>query len=126
MPRVSLAFFLTGALCGLCGMLWGMQMGMSGDHAMHPAHAHLNLLGWVTLSIMGGFYTLAGDMASNKLAWANYILSALGVIVIIPMLYKLLGGDEAIGPMMLYPELLIVGGMLCFIASVIMVWRKSA
>ena len=28
-----------------------------------PAHAHLNLLGWVTLSLMGGFYALSGKGA---------------------------------------------------------------
>ena len=126
MPRVSLAFFTVGALCGLVGMLWGMQMGAAQDFTMHPAHAHLNLLGWVTLSIMGGFYVLAGSLASTRLAWINFALSAAGVIIVIPMLAQLLGGNTSLGPMMIVPEVLIVGGMLAFIVNVLKVWRTPA
>ena len=33
----------------LAGMVWGLQMAISQDHSAFPAHAHLNLLGWVSL-----------------------------------------------------------------------------
>ena len=126
MPRVSLAFFTLAALCGLAGMLWGMHMGMSQDFTMRPAHAHLNLLGWVTLAIMGGFYVLAGDRVSSKLAWLNFALSGAGVLVLTPMLAQLLGGNTALGPMMVIPEVLVVGGMLVFIYNVVSLWRAPA
>ena len=126
MPRVSLAFFTVAALCGLTGMLWGMHMGMSQDFTMRPAHAHLNLLGWVTLAIMGGFYVLAGDRVSSKLAWLNFALSGAGVLVLTPMLAQLLGGNTALGPMMVIPEVLVVGGMLVFIYNVVSLWRAPA
>ncbi|HEX6866514.1 MAG TPA: hypothetical protein VF122_04715 [Caulobacteraceae bacterium] len=125
MPRVSLAFFIVAALCGLVGMLWGMQMGISGDHALHPIHAHLNLLGWVTLAIMGGFYVLAGDRAPIKLAWANFALSSSGVVIMTPLLTQVMTGREDLGPFMLIPELMVVGGMLCFIAAIVTVARRS-
>ena len=126
MPRVSLAFFTLAALCGLTGMLWGIHMGATQDHSMMPAHAHLNLLGWVTLSIMGGFYVLAGDRVSSRLAWLNFLLSGAGVVIITPMLAQLLGGNTALGPMMLAPEALVVGGMLVFIYNIVSVWRRPA
>lgn len=126
MPRVSLAFFTVAALCGLTGMLWGMHMGATQNFTMAPAHAHLNLLGWVTLSIMGGFYVLVGERASTRLAWINLALSASGVIIVTPMLAKILGGDTSIGPMMILPEVLIVAGMLTFIFNVLKVWRAPA
>lgn len=126
MPRVSLAFFTLAALCGLAGMLWGMHMGMSQDFTMRPAHAHLNLLGWVTLAIMGGFYVLAGDRVPSKMAWLNFGLSGAGVLVLTPMLAQLLGGNTALGPMMVVPEVLVVGGMLVFIYNVVSLWRAPA
>ncbi|HEX6865785.1 MAG TPA: hypothetical protein VF122_00995 [Caulobacteraceae bacterium] len=124
MPRVSLAFFTVGALCGITGMMWGMHMAASQDITMMPAHAHLNLLGWVTLSLMGTFYALAGDRVSNLLAWANFVLSTAGVLIAIPMLAQVLGGNEALGPSMIYPEVLLVAGMAAFILSILNVWRK--
>lgn len=127
MPRVSLAFFTTAAFCGLIGMVWGSYMGASQDHTLFPAHAHLNLLGWVTLSIMGTFYTLAGDRAPRRLAWANWLFSTLGVVLMIPMLtYLLSGHEQQMGPMMPIPEGITILGMLLFIASVLSLWRKPA
>lgn len=127
MPRISLAFFTVAALCGLTGMFWGMHMGMSHDHTMFPAHAHLNLVGWVTLSLMGGFYALAGEQRIVKpLAWANFVLSSVGVIVMVALLSQLLAGKEKqFGPLMPLGEVPVVLGMLCFIASIAVVWRRS-
>ena len=86
MPRVSAAFFAMGVVCVLCGMVWGMQMGASESFTMAPVHAHLNLLGWVTMALFGTFYTLTQATMSVRLAWINFIVSALGVAVMIPSL----------------------------------------
>lgn len=125
MPRVSKAFFLIAALCGLVGMFWGMHMGKSGDHSMMPAHAHLNLLGWVTLSIMGGFYALPGTLKGGWLPWANLILSSVGAILMAILLPKVIGGKLP-GQVMVTCEVPTVLGMILFIAAVLMSWRKPA
>jgi hypothetical protein len=39
-------------------MVWGIIMAISHDHSAMPAHAHLNLLGWVSLFLFGIFYHL--------------------------------------------------------------------
>jgi hypothetical protein len=126
MPRVSLAFFTFAALCGLTGMGWGIYMGMAEDHSTFSAHAHLNLLGWVTGSLMGAFYALAKERAPRKLAWTNFGLSVVGPMLMIPSLAAKIKGVEgapvAVG--------IAVGafaaffGMACFLASVVMVARS--
>ncbi|HEY7901427.1 MAG TPA: hypothetical protein VIC25_09600 [Caulobacteraceae bacterium] len=126
MPRLSLAFFATGALCALVGMVWGIQMASTENFTEAPAHAHLNLLGWASLAIMGGFYALAGDRAPRRLGWINYALSAAGVIVTIPSLALLLatGGKSNLG--VVIGPFLVLGGMIAFLAAVIAVWRRPA
>jgi len=126
MPRVSLAFFGAGVLCVLAGMSWGIWMGANQDFTMAPAHAHLNLLGFVALSIMGTFYALAGERAPVRLAWINFVLSFGSILILTPMLAKILAGDTALGPMMAGPELAAVAGMACFLASIVIVWRRSS
>ena len=119
MPRVSAAFFAIGVIYVLCGMMWGMQMGAAEDMAMAPAHAHLNLLGWVTMALYGTFYTLTRDTMSVRLAWINFIVSALGVAVMIPSLALYLHSNNAsLIPVMAVGEILTVGGMLIFGVSV--------
>jgi hypothetical protein len=95
MPRVSAAFFALGAVCVFMGMLWGMHMGESEDFTMMPAHAHLNLLGWVTMALYGTFYALTHASMKPKLAWANFTLAAIGVAVMIPSLALYLPAHNA-------------------------------
>jgi hypothetical protein len=124
MPRVSKAFFTVAVLCGLAGMAWGMHMGKSGDHSMLPAHAHLNLLGWVGLAIMGGFYALPGTLKGGWLPWANLALSAYGAISMAVLLPKVLTGKLP-GAVMVTTEIPIVLGMLLFLVAVLWTWRKA-
>ncbi|NBB14300.1 hypothetical protein GVN21_02890 [Caulobacter sp. SLTY] len=124
MPRVSVAFFTAAALAALCGMAWGTHMGMTGDHSLSPAHAHLNLLGWVTLSIMGGFYALPGVRYSPKLAWANFGLSTIGAVLMGVLLPQVLM-QKMTGQVMMAAELPTILGLLLFIAAVVGNWRKA-
>ena len=120
MPRVSAAFFAIGVIYVLAGMLWGMHMGEANDFVMAPAHAHLNLLGWVTMGLYGTFYALTQKTMSPKLAWTNFAISALGVLVMIPSLALFLGNgnDPKFIPGMVGGEVLTVLGMLVFGTSV--------
>ena len=94
MPRVSAAFFVTGGLLLLSGMILGEYMGAHENFTLSPLHAHINLLGWVTLALYGTFYTLTKDTYSPKLAWTNYVLSTVGVLAMIPMLALLLTAPD--------------------------------
>ena len=123
MPRVSKAFFLIAALCGLAGMAWGTHMGVSGDHSLSPAHAHLNLLGWVTLSIMGGFYALSPR--TGWLPWANLGLSGTGAVLMGALLPQVLTGKLP-GQVMMASEIPAVLGMLLFIVAIVTSFRKPA
>ena len=115
MPRVSAAFFALGALCVLVGMIWGMIMGATEDVALAPAHAHLNLLGWVTMGLYGTFYALTRQTMSEKLAWTNFTVSGLGVVVLIPTLALYLkSNNQALIPAMVVGEILTVSGLVIF------------
>lgn len=119
MPRVSAAFFAMGVVYVLCGMAWGIEMGATEDLAMAPAHAHLNLLGWVTMALYGIFYALTRETMSVKLAWANFVVAALGVAILIPTLALYLRASDAkYIPVMMVGEILTVLGMAIFGISV--------
>ena len=54
--KASSLSFQAGVVLLVIGMIWGIQMGISKDHAAMPAHAHLNLLGFVSLFLFGFYY----------------------------------------------------------------------
>jgi hypothetical protein len=102
------AFFAAAALYGMTGVLWGLAMAISDNHATYSAHAHLNLLGWVSLALMGTFYAVLGQGVANWIKLVNFTLSNLGVICMISGLYLYLGQA---GPKSIYAPLLAVGGL---------------
>lgn len=120
MPRVSAAFFVTGGLFVLVGMLAGMYMGADEDFRIAAAHAHLNLVGWVTMALYGGFYALTAKTMSKRLAWTNYALSTAGVLVMIPSLAIFLTTrDKGLIPVMIVGEVLSLLSLLVFLTSAV-------
>jgi len=124
MSKISIAFFGSAVVYALTGMVLGMVMGASGDHSLAPVHAHINLLGWATLALMGAFYGLAGAQAPARLAWINFAVSNLANLITLPLLAMLLKGNEAVIPVMSMGEVLLVVGMLIFGVAVLTVARR--
>src|SRR3990167_2689484 len=106
MSRWPNAFFMAASLYILVGVNWGLYMSTTHDFSTAPAHAHLNLLGWVSLSIMGGFYALLGKDTPPWLVKTNFILSCAGVVCMITGLGLMFTG--AATPEQLVP-LIVVG-----------------
>src|ERR1700743_2686007 len=120
MPRVSAAFFAVGILCMIAGMLLGMHMGATNTITLAPAHAHLNLVGWASMALYGTFYALEGPTIVKRLAWANFIVSTIGVLVMIPSLamFLLNGNDPKWVPFMSAGGGIVALGALIFAMSV--------
>ncbi|MGH6870572.1 MAG: hypothetical protein ACREHE_03610 [Rhizomicrobium sp.] len=120
MPRVSAAFFAAGVVFVLLGMMLGMHMGATENMTLAPAHAHLNLVGWVTMALYGTFYALV-PTASRRIAWINFFVSTIAVLVMIPSLILFLssGNDPKYVPGMQTGEGLALLGMLIFGYSVL-------
>jgi hypothetical protein len=123
LQKLPLAFFSAGALCALGGMIWGIQMGSTQDFTMMPVHAHLNLVGWASLAIMGSFYAVSGK--AGRLGWINFFLSAGAVVVLIPSLAMVLGGNKAAEPVVIGGSVLALLGMATFAIVVLSGWRSA-
>jgi cbb3-type cytochrome oxidase subunit 1 len=65
-------------------MTWGIYMGIIQDHGLASAHAHLNLVGWVTLALFGTYYHLTPAAAAAQLAKVHYGLALVGVALLVP------------------------------------------
>ena len=77
MRGVALWFFASAVVYVSLGMIFGLWMSASGDHMLAPAHAHLNLVGWVTMALFGVYYHLVPS-AQGRLANLHFALAILG------------------------------------------------
>lgn len=115
MPKVSNLFFKTAVVWLILGISAGLQMAISGDHGAFPAHAHINLLGWVTSAIFGGYYALNPAKAARKIAMVHYGLYNVGLVVMLPGLYLMLhGGQTALEPVVAGGSLIVAAAVLLF------------
>src|ERR1700726_5278741 len=80
--KASVLCFRGAVLMVIAGMIWGIVMGISQDHSTLPAHAHLNLLGWVSLFLFGIYYHLHPAVDLNRLALVQVSIWIVGTIVL--------------------------------------------
>lgn len=126
MSRLSTAFFAAAVLYALVGMILGMFMGATQDFTMRPLHAHINLLGWAGLALMGAFYGVAGAKAPARLGWTVFAVANLGNLLLLSQLYKIVHGRPPIVPALMAGELLVVASMALFGVCVLMAGRRAA
>lgn len=114
---ISKRFLLVGAAYGLCSMVLGMVMGARQDFTLRPVHAHLNLLGWVVLSLYGIVYKIYPAMGAGKLATVQFYLANLGVWLLLPALAVFLSGNQSVLPIMIAGEICTLGTLAIFFAN---------
>lgn len=92
MKNIPKLFFFTGAVFALAGMAWGIQMSATHDHGLAPAHGHLNLIGFVAMSVFGTYYALTPAAAQSRLALVHYVLTVATVLVLVPGIVMAISG----------------------------------
>ena len=80
--KASSLSFPAAVLMVVAGMIWGIIMAVSRDHSAMPAHAHLNLLGWVSLFLFGVFYHLHPAIDRSRAALIQVRLWIVGTVVL--------------------------------------------
>lgn len=96
MRGVSFLFFASAAIYVLAGMLLGIQMSASHDHTLAPAHAHLNLIGWVTMGMFGLYYHNVPNAQQSVLAKFHFVLATIGLWFIVPGIALAVQGESEI------------------------------
>jgi hypothetical protein len=124
--RIAHFCFIAAAVAALCGMSLGVFMGMREDFTLAPVHAHINLLGWVTLALYGLYHRgVARDR--NSLAWVQVACAATAVPVMTGALAGLLlTHSEAFAPLIIIGSALALAGMALFLAVVLADLRTAA
>jgi hypothetical protein len=93
--RYPTIFIVAGLLCLLVGEIFGIWISQSPERfPVHPAHAHLNLAGWVTLALYGLIHRAYPTLASAKLAPAQCVLAILGPVIMAPGIYIAITSGE--------------------------------
>lgn len=78
---MGIKFFKISVVYFVIAIILGIYMGIIENFDLSPVHAHLNLLGWVSMALFGTIYHFYPAAAETKLATTHFWLHNLGVPV---------------------------------------------
>jgi drug/metabolite transporter (DMT)-like permease len=125
MPRIASLYFKIAIIFLIIGIGIGLNMAITEDHSVVAAHAHANLLGWVTMAIFGGYHALNPRKAEKRLVMIQYYVYTAGVAVMVPALYFMLLGNMAMEPVVAVASVVTFIGVLLF-AVIIFTGEQTA
>lgn len=111
----SRAWFRLAAAYFAGGVMLGVAMGASGDHSLFPVHAHINLLGWVSMALFGLIGTLHPSIAEGRVAAAQFWMHNLGVPVMLGALALRIRGFPSAAPLVGLASILVGCSVLLFV-----------
>ena len=123
MRSIDRAFFILAVLMGLAGMLLGIQMGMAHDFQLVPVHAHINLVGWVSLALFGIGYRL-GFAKAGVLGVLHFWIAVTGAILLPLGIYLAVTRQQE--AVVIIGSLLTLASMLLFLVNVVRAWSTPA
>jgi len=106
----------------IAGVSLGLFMAASHDHSMFPVHAHLNLLGWVSLSLFGLFYRAFPQAAQTTLAKVHFWIYVPSHFVQMILLTLLFRGYTNVEPVLGVASTLVGIAIVCFS---LVVWKST-
>jgi hypothetical protein len=112
--RASTLSFCSAVCLGIVGMTIGIIMAASGDHSVFPAHAHLNLLGWVSLFLIGIFYRFHPALDTSRVALIQVGVWICGTIILTCGVAAIFLGRSELEPVAIAGSLIVLGDMLMF------------
>lgn len=112
--KASSVSFYAAVVAVLVGMSWGIVMAISQDHSAMPAHAHLNLLGWVSLFLFGIFYRLHPSLEVTRTALMQVYVWIIGTISLTIGVAMLHAGNKGGEPFAGIGSFVLLGDMVLF------------
>lgn len=114
MHGVARNFFALAVVYAVVGMTLGLHMSITKDHGQMPTHAHIMVAGWLMSAVVAFFYHLVPQASRSWIATAHFWLAAASGIALMGGLYLLLGGNEAVEPVVALGSLGFYAATLLF------------
>jgi hypothetical protein len=112
--RASTVAFCSAVCFVIIGMIIGIIMAASGDHSVFPAHAHLNLVGWVSFFLIGIFYRLHPALDASRVAMIQVVIWICGTIILFCGIAAIYLGHPDLEPIAIAGSFIVLGDMLWF------------
>jgi cbb3-type cytochrome oxidase subunit 1 len=116
--RLALVYFAVAVLLGYA-------MSASHDHRLKGVHVHLNMLGWMSMSLFAWLYSVFPRAAATKAAAVHFWLYNLSLPVMMVSLGALFLGHAQAEPVVAVGATLTVVAVLTFVVNMLLATRSA-
>jgi hypothetical protein len=116
--NMGLRFIKIAVVYLLLGTTLGAYMGANEVFTLAPVHAHILLLGWVSLALAGIVYHLYPAAGETRLARIHFWVHNLVLPPFMVVLALFLTGTKAMGPVLGVASIVMIAGLACFAVNV--------
>ena len=116
--RVHVVFIGLGLFFLVIGMVFGVWMGITKNFQYLDAHAHWNLVGFVTSTLYGLIHRAYPRLATSRLTWAQCAVHVAGILIFAPGIILVVTTKQEIA--------VIVGSMLIVLAALMGLTSSAA
>jgi cbb3-type cytochrome oxidase subunit 1 len=117
---MSHRFLRIAAVYFVVAVVLGLYMGLTEKFTQAPVHAHLNLLGWVSMALFGLIYRAWPPAGETSLARWHFWIHNLSLPVFMTSLFMMLDGNAALGPVVGITASITLIGIVLFAVNL---WR---
>ncbi|WP_342129645.1 hypothetical protein [Hydrogenophaga sp. OTU3427] len=121
MNKQAIAWLKAAVVYFVIGVSLGIYMGASHDHTLKPVHAHINLLGWASMALIGFYVLHFGDRLNARLERIQFWLHQVGAVILLITLTLVMLGNTAIEPVLGITSIVVGVSVLLFAVNV---WRS--
>src|ERR1700739_3237454 len=107
--KISVLYFALAVIVGA-----GMAASPHHDFRLMPVHAHLNLLGWVSMGLIGLLHLRFPALGEGKLAAVQFYSYQVGVPLMLVALSLFLTGTAGIEPIVGALSMIVVLSIVLF------------
>ena len=117
MSSIDTRFLCVAIVYGIAGMIVGVWLGITENLELRPLHAHLGLLGWVSLAIFGLAYRVYPAAAATRYASLHFWIASIGTLIFAIGVYTVTTGGHHI--VVTIGSILMILSMLVFLVNLI-------
>lgn len=116
---MGVRFFKIAVVYFVIAVLLGLAMGITQDFRFTSVHAHLNLLGWVSMALFGAIYHFYPKAGETKLANTHFWLHNLGLPIMQGTLFVImLTENHSLTVGAIIGSLLLIVGAILFAINI--------
>jgi hypothetical protein len=114
---IKIWFLRLAGIYFLIGVGFGYAMSITENFVLMPVHAHVNLLGWVSMALFGLIYFVRPEAAATRLAKTHFALYNIGLPIMLVALGFFLTGAKGAGPVIGIGATLVIIAIICFVIN---------